>query len=108
MTGFEYVLLGLVKAAIGGAVAGAVIAIVCLNWDRIVGWFQSRLHLRLSDPNALGFSLQEKTASGQYRTVYGVFNKRTNQLLDSEKVTSGQVDTRVEEMHRGNEMVIFS
>lgn len=101
-------LLGLLKAAIGGAVAGAVIAIVCLHWERILSWFQTRLHLKLGNPNALGFSMQEKMATGSYRTVYGIFDTRTRQLMDAEAVNSDRVDTRVAEMHSGNEMVIFS
>ncbi|NMC72951.1 MAG: hypothetical protein GYA56_01070 [Geobacteraceae bacterium] len=108
MTGFEFVLLGLIKAAVTGAVAGAVIALACLNWDRIVNWFQSRQWLRLTNPDAIGFSLRERTANGRFRTAYGVFDTRTGEVMDSEVVSSDTVDSQVEAVHRGKEMVIYS
>lgn len=107
MTGFEFFLFGLLKAAISGAVAGAVIALICLNWQRIVDWFQSRLALKSSDVNNVGFSIQERLASGEYRTVYGVFNTRTQQLIDAETVTSQQIDNQLQQVHRGHPLVVY-
>ncbi|GFO67477.1 hypothetical protein GMLC_10560 [Geomonas limicola] len=107
MTGFEYFLFGLLKAALTGAVAGSVISLVCLNWDRICRWFQARISLKARDIDNVGFSLQERLASGDYRTVYGIFNKKTHQVLDTETVSSGRIDDTVAEVHRGTNLVLF-
>lgn len=108
MTGFEFVLLGLLKAAFAGAMAGAVMALVCLNWDRILSWFQTRMRLKMENPDALGFSMQEKMSNGSYQTVYGIINPRTQQVIDCEVVRSDRVDKPIADMHRNDEMVIFS
>lgn len=107
MTGFEFFLYGLLKAAVTGAVAGAVIALVCLHWQRIVDWFQSRIALKTSDVNNVGFSLQERLANGDYRTVYGVFNTRTQQLIDTETVTSQGIDPDLQRVHQGHPLVVY-
>lgn len=107
MTGFEYFLFGLLKAAITGAVAGAVIAVVCMNWQRLVDWFQSRLALKASDISNVGFSIQERLAGGDYRTVYGIFNTRTRELIDAEAVTSREIDLELQQVHRGHPLVVY-
>lgn len=107
MTGFEFFLFGLLKAALTGAVAGAVIALVCLHWSQICAWFQSRIALMKTNPNNLGFSIQERLASGQYKTVYGIFNGKTNNLLACEAVDSDAIDQELAKIHRTSSLVVF-
>ncbi len=103
----ESIFVMLLKAAVTGAVAGAVIAIVCLNWERIVAFMTGNSALKESDVDNVGFSLQEKMASGDYRTVYGIFNTRNSRVLAAEAVNSQQVDERVAELHRRNPLALF-
>lgn len=107
MTGFEVFLFGLLKAALTGAVAGAMMALVCLNWQRICNWFQARYSLLQSNPDSIGFSIQEKMASGQYKTVYGIFDRNSNRLLASETVASDSIDQELARVHQGSSLVVY-
>jgi hypothetical protein len=97
----------LLKAAVTGAVAGAVIIAVCLNWERIVSFMVGHSALKESDVDNVGFSLQEKVSSGDYRTVYGIFNTRKGEVLAAEAVESQRVDTQVAAHHHRNPLVLF-
>ena len=107
MTGLEIFFFGLLKAALVGIAAGAVIYLLCLYWDDIVNWLQGRTSLKESDLNNIGFSLQEKLASGGYKTVYGIFNTRTSKVLDAEAVSSDKVDDRLRLEHRSAPLVAY-
>lgn len=107
MSEFSFILMGLLKAAIAGVVKGLIKALVNLHWNRILSWFQTRLRFKL-DPDAIAFSIREKMATGHYQTVYGIFNSRTRKLMDAEAVISDRVDKRIADMHRDDELVIFS
>ena len=106
MTGFEFFLYGLLKAAFTGVVAGAVICMLILHWEDICAWFQSRAALKSSNADNIGFSLQEKLADGNYKTVYGIFNTCTNEVLDSEAVSSQQIDPELAELHSSSNLVL--
>jgi hypothetical protein len=97
----------LLKAAITGAVAGAVIALVCLNWERIVSFMTEHTPLKESDLDNVGFSLQERLALGKFRTVYGIFNTRDRNVLAAEAVDSQRVDSQVASLHHESPLVLF-
>ena len=107
MTGLEIFFFGLLKAAVAGIAAGAVIYLLCLYWDDIVNWLQGRTSLKESDLDNIGFSLQEKLTSGGYKTVYGIFNTRTSKVLDAEAVSSDKVDDRLRLEHRSAPLVVY-
>jgi hypothetical protein len=106
MTGFEFFILAAVKAALTGAALVAV-SIAFLNWERIVGWLSSRSHLVNQDVDNYGFSLVERINSGNYRTVYGVFNRRTGRVIDGETVQSQGIDLQTEREHAGETLLIY-
>ena len=97
----------MLKAAITGAVAGAVIALVCLNWEQIIAFMTGNTALKNSDIDNVGFSLQEKVNNGNYKTVYGIFNNRTQKVLAAEEVNSQQVDERLAAEHHNNPLILF-
>lgn len=97
----------MLKATVTGVVAGSVIALVCLNWDRIVAFMSGNTALKDSDVDNVGFSLQEKLESGEFKTVYGIFNTRNQKVQAAESVSSQQVDDQVASLHRKTPLVIF-
>ena len=107
MTGLEIFFFGLLKAAVAGIAAGAVIYLLCLYWDDIVNWLQGRTSLKESDLDNIGFSLQERLSSGGYKTVYGIFNSRTNTVLDATGVSSTKIDDRLSREHRNSPLVVY-
>lgn len=107
MIGLEFILFGILKAALAGAACGAVISLVCLHWEQIVDWFRGRASLKQSDLNNVGFSLQERLASGDYQTVYGIFNTDTGAVLDAETVNSRSVDVPLAREHGRSPLLVY-
>jgi hypothetical protein len=79
-----------------------------LKWDRIVNWFLARKDLKNSNKDNIEFTLQEKLKNGYYKTIQGIFNKNTNELVDGEMIVSEQIDDQLAEAHRNNELVIYA
>lgn len=72
-------------AILGGLAFAAVVVLVYLNWDRIIGWFRGRQSLKQADRDNIAFTVKENLSDGNYSVVQGIFNQRTNQVLDGEK-----------------------
>jgi hypothetical protein len=73
----------LIGGLIGLLVAAAIDAF--LSWDKIVGWFANREYLTQKDRDNAKYTIREYMKNGNYSVVQGVFNKRTNEVLDSVK-----------------------
>lgn len=103
----ETFMVMMLKAAVTGVVAGTVIALICLNWERTISFMTDNTALKESDIDNVGFSLQEKMSNGDYKTVYGIFNTRDQQVLAAEAVSSQQVDAQVAAAHHRSPLVVF-
>jgi hypothetical protein len=101
-------LLTAIADAIRRAIAALkAIIIKFLTWIGIANWFRARENLKNSDKDNIAFTLQEKLKNGQFKTVKGIFNKNTNELVDGEKSISDQIDGDVAKIHRNDELVIY-
>lgn len=102
-------MLGLILAGIAVACLGAAIYFAIIYWDDIVAWFQQQSieELTSEDKDNIGFNLVERLNSGQYKTVHGIFNQRTDQVLDGRKVISESIDNKTKQMHGGNELAVL-
>ena len=96
-----------ILAALAGVALGAFIVVVILKWKDIISWFRNRTKLKESDKQNIAFTLQERLKNGKYKTVQGIFNKRTNEILDGQKIKSEQVDAKIAKVHDGEELVIY-
>ena len=93
-----------------GALLGAAVTLVVidiLRWPAIVDWFQRRTYLTQTDRANVGFTLLQFQRTGNYKTVQGVFNKRTNQVVDSHQVDAAQIDQQVASVHAGKDLVFY-
>jgi hypothetical protein len=97
----------MLTAIILATAALAVVAVVSLRWDDVVHWFTARQNLKARDRDAVAFTLQEKLKSGKYRTVQGIFNKRTNTMVDVRKVESNDVSAEQKKAHLGEQLVVY-
>ena len=43
----------------------------------------------------------------QYKTVQGIFNKRTTEVVDAQEISSDKVDEQIKSNHRNNELVVY-
>ena len=95
--------------AIGAVIIGmAVFHLVLLNWSRIKDWFSQRQALALSNKNNVAFTLQERLKNGNYSTVQGIFNQKTNTLLDGQKYESEEIGKKLAKRHRNESLVLYS
>ncbi len=93
-----------------GAIAAITITVVVvaiLYWNDIKNWFQSRNYLKQSDKDNIAFTIQEKLSSGNYKTVQGIFNQRTNDIKDGRVIESKDIDSGVRNAHRNDQVVIY-
>ena len=84
-----------------------LIEIVKLVFGMLVKWFRNRRALVASDRDNIAFTLQNKLKSGKYNTVQGVFNTRTNEVIDGHKMMSNEIDNTIERLHADEELVIY-
>ncbi|MEM8721850.1 MAG: hypothetical protein AAGE84_21560 [Cyanobacteria bacterium P01_G01_bin.39] len=98
-------LIGLITSLAGGI--GAAIFIAYLVISKIVKWFRDRSKLKQQDQDNIAFTLQDKLKNGQYKTVQGVFNTRTNDLEDARIIKSDKIDSDLSRMHKNDQLVVF-
>ncbi len=99
--------LPLIAIIIAAAVALAVFALAILYWDEIVGWFQSRNDIKDQDANNIAFTIKEKMATGEYNVVQGIFNKRTEEVVEGRKIRAEKLDKQTAAAHNGQDLVIY-
>lgn len=97
-------LIGLILAA---AVGLGILSLIILTFLEVTSWFFGRNDLYYTDADHIAFTLQQKLGSGQYETVQGIFNKRTNKMADGRKVRSDDYDEQLKEKHRKTELVLW-
>jgi len=97
-------LIAVILAAAGGL---TLVVLALLNWDRIIDWFRGRQELKQSDKDNIAFTLQEKIANGNYKTIEGIFNKKTNVLLDGVQYESEKIDEKLADVHRNEPLVVY-
>ncbi len=96
----------LIKGLIALIAISVIVAI--LTYEEITNWFVERSELKESDQNNLAFTLQEKLENGHYKTVQGIFNPRTNKILDGRGIESKSIDTKLAAVHAIEALAIYS
>jgi hypothetical protein len=103
------VLIGL---GIAAAVAGLTALVIhFLGWDKVLDWFRGRQKLVQADRDNIAFTLHNALESGNHGVVQGIFNKRTNELVSADagqKYEAEEIDEQLQEIHKDNEVVIYS
>lgn len=101
------IFLMLLKAvAVAGATA-AFVVIASLVLQEVINWFQARQHLCQADSDMIAFTLQEKLASGNFKTVQGVFNIKTSLVVEGRRIESERVDEELAGLHRNGGLAIY-
>ena len=94
--------------AIIGAIAAGLVAtyIIILKWNDIIDWFHRHENLKNSDRENIAVTIQDRLNNGRYRTVQGIFNKRTS-AFQGRKVESNEVSAEQRDLHHENDLVIY-
>jgi hypothetical protein len=101
------ILLVLLKAvAVAGATA-AVVVLAILVLSDVIEWFQARQQLCQADSDMIAFTLQDRLANGRFKTVQGVFNKKTSLVVEGRRIESERVDKKLAGLHRDGGLAIY-
>ena len=97
-------LLPIIIAAIIGL---TVVILAIIYYDEIIRWFQSRNDIKEADKDNIAFTIKKRLETGDYKVVQGIFNKRTEDLVDGHAMQSETLDEELEQVHSGHELVIY-
>jgi hypothetical protein len=100
-------MFGLLGTLISLFVGAAVIYAAILSVNAVINWFQSRAALVNTDRDNIAFTIREKLSNGDYALYQGIFNKRTETLIDGQKLVGGELDSQLAQMHRDQAMVVY-
>lgn len=100
-----FIALPLVLKALAATAVITFVATITL--DLVIKWFQSRSKLKKSDKNNIAFTLKDEMDKGNYVVYQGIFNKETNEVLDSQRLESKNMDTQLEQLHQDKQLVIY-
>lgn len=89
------------------ALTVAVAMVVLLKWDDIIKWFEQRSRIKEADKDNIAFTLKERLKSGNYKVVQGIFNKRTDSVVDGKIVEAQQLEKKLAQTHQGQDVVLY-
>ena len=81
------------------AVGLSVVYIIRLGIKEVIKWFRNRSAIKQADKDNIAFTLQNKLASGKYKTVQGIFNTRNEVLVEGRVIESEEIDEEIENIH---------
>ncbi|MGC1395798.1 MAG: hypothetical protein WA828_16195 [Coleofasciculaceae cyanobacterium] len=85
----------------------ALVYIARLIWSKLLKWFQESDELYYQPEDHVAFTLQNKLASGQYKTVQGVLNRHSDEIVEGREIKSDNLDSQIHDAHRYDELVIW-
>jgi hypothetical protein len=86
----------------------AVVVIAYLTYNFIVNWFRNRSAIQEQNKDNIAFTIKENLQSGNYTVVQGIFNRRTEELVDSQVIETKELDNKMSEIHSENKMVLYN
>jgi len=98
-------LLPFIMEALKGFVAEVQLSDV-YTFDDARYWFRERKDVKDSDDGIIAFTLFSER-DGSKTIVIGLFNKKTNEVLDGEMIRTKRIDEKLTAIHSGNELVIY-
>jgi hypothetical protein len=93
---------------VAAAMMAGVVVIAYLTYNFIVNWFRNRSAIQEQDKDNIAFTIKENLQSGNYTVVQGIFNRRTEELVDSQVIETKELDNKMSEIHSENKMVLYN
>jgi hypothetical protein len=93
-----------------------------IRWHDVLEWFTRRSDLKAGDPDHIAFTLLRRPAPAHHPKpltrverrsparvilLQGLFNTRTETLVDCRAIEADRMDDEVAEAHRGTELVVY-
>jgi hypothetical protein len=101
-------IIALIAHAVVGIGIAATATTAILNFTQIIDWFNAlRTGIPQVEESRIYFSMLDLLAAGDYNTVYGVFDTRTQRLGNVRSDRSANIDARLAGYHRKNRLVTY-
>jgi len=97
--------LTIILVAIKVITVAAVVALI--TYGVLVAWFQEREELVQEDLDNIAFTIKELLDTDDYRLVQGIFNTRTEKVVDGRKIRARNADSKVKDLHREKQLVVY-
>ncbi len=105
------IIIGIIKAVIGGAAVagtiGTVVYITRLTLQRILSWFSANTKLSIYSSNLVAATIKNGIKNGRYIIIQGVFDKKAKTMLESRTIEADQLDEELSRRHRYQDTVIY-
>jgi hypothetical protein len=84
-----------------------VVELVMLTVEWLTESFNS---LKTGDVDEIGFTVKNALENGQVEVIQGVFNKRTEEVVNDKvvKIKTDELDPQLEMAHRDNAVVLYT
>ncbi len=106
------IIIGIIKAAIGGAaVAGTVAAVVYiarLTLPIILSWFSTNNKLSVHNSNLVAVTIKKGMKNGRYVIIQGVFDSKAKTMVEGRTIETNQLDEELSRRHRYQDTVIYA
>ncbi|HBE16588.1 MAG TPA: hypothetical protein DDW51_02965 [Cyanobacteria bacterium UBA11367] len=79
--------------------------IAYLTFKDVVSWFRNRQSKINKD--SLPFTYQEKLRNGQFKTIQGIFNTRSNEVDEARSINSEAIDSAIRDAHRYDPLIVY-
>lgn len=89
-------------------VIGALIVVALLEWQEIVNWFRNKSSLKQSDKDNIAVMIKTQLASGHVREIHGIFNTKTEEVLDGQQYEAKELDQDLQEVFGSEDVVVLS
>jgi hypothetical protein len=102
--------VGAFLPAILNALGKLLVSITSLDifsFNEVIAWFKERESLIKSNEDNIAFTLLSERKDKNIEIVIGIFNKKSDQIIEAEKVIARQLDERLSEAHQNHELVVY-
>ena len=89
-------------------VIGALIVVALLEWQEIVNWFRNKSSLKQGDKDNIAVMIKTQLASGHVREIHGIFNTKTEEVLDGQQYEAKELDQDLQEVFGSEDVVVLS
>lgn len=84
-----------------------LVTLLFLTYRLLIDWFQQNEELVQADMDNIAFTVKDLYETNNFSLVQGVFNTRTNRVVDGRKIHAKDADGQVKELHRNKPLAIY-
>ena len=88
-------------------ITAALVSLALVTYRFLITWFQAREQLMVRDRDNIAVTVRELFETNNYKLVQGVFNTRTNTVVDGRIIHARGLDQDVYKLHREKQLVIY-